>query len=212
MQLLGKNRTDSPTRKSSLKPLVGITDTNGVRDCGHHFFMRPAMGKNQSHADVASETEAMKADHTLDDAASAVSQTILGLFLTTVVMLTSTGCRLCCDVEDIDYPAYGGAWERTNRSSGRVGSLFDPGGARIANLSSRESADDGINDVFPGASQKSEGPLDDSQDDPMAPKSDADQEKEFQERYEKMKNENQTENPLKASIIPGAPIPPDLRY
>ena len=36
------------------------------------------------------------------------------------------------------YPAYGGAWERTIRDSGRVGSLFDPGGARASNLVNRD--------------------------------------------------------------------------
>ncbi len=38
------------------------------------------------------------------------------------------GCRLCQDCGDIDYPTYGGAWERTIRDRGRVGSVFDPAG------------------------------------------------------------------------------------
>lgn len=53
-----------------------------------------------------------------------------------------TGCTLCQDCGDLDYPTYGGAWERTRRDSGRVGSVFDPAGARTARLSSREPQQD----------------------------------------------------------------------
>lgn len=49
-----------------------------------------------------------------------------------------TGCTICQDCGDLDYPTYGGAWERTRRDSGRVGSIFDPAGARVAVLSPRE--------------------------------------------------------------------------
>ena len=52
---------------------------------------------------------------------------------------TLTGCTICQDCGDLDYPTYGGAWERTRRDSGRVGSIFDPAGARVAVLSARES-------------------------------------------------------------------------
>lgn len=51
------------------------------------------------------------------------------------------GCRICSDCEDLAYPAYGGAWQRTSRESGRVGSIFDPGGARAAELVSRDEPD-----------------------------------------------------------------------
>lgn len=53
--------------------------------------------------------------------------------------ITLTGCTLCQDCGDLDYPTYGGAWQRTRRDSGRVGSLFDPAGARTATLSDRDS-------------------------------------------------------------------------
>ena len=53
--------------------------------------------------------------------------------------LVLTGCTLCQNCGDLDYPTYGGAWERTRRDSGRVGSIFDPAGARSATLSDRDS-------------------------------------------------------------------------
>jgi hypothetical protein len=46
----------------------------------------------------------------------------------TLPALTS-GCTLCCAPFDCDYPYCGGAWVRTNPSSGRVGSAFDEAGA-----------------------------------------------------------------------------------
>lgn len=56
-------------------------------------------------------------------------------------MLPLAGCRICADCEDLAYPAYGGAWQRTSRESGRVGSVFDPGGAKMATLVNREEPD-----------------------------------------------------------------------
>jgi hypothetical protein len=50
-----------------------------------------------------------------------------------------TGCTICQDCGDLDYPTYGGAWERTRRDSGRVGSVFDPAGVRVAALSPRDA-------------------------------------------------------------------------
>ena len=52
------------------------------------------------------------------------------------------GCRICADCEDLDYPAYGGAWQRTLRNSGRVGSVFDPGGAKAGNLVDRTAPEE----------------------------------------------------------------------
>ncbi|TWU66310.1 hypothetical protein [Crateriforma conspicua] len=54
-----------------------------------------------------------------------------------VAATTLTGCRLCSTCEMEDYSAYGGIWERTQRDSGRVGSLFDPAGVRGASLASK---------------------------------------------------------------------------
>jgi hypothetical protein len=52
------------------------------------------------------------------------------------------GCRLCADCDMEAYPSYGGAWERTVRESGRVGSIFDPGGSRGSDLAARLNSDD----------------------------------------------------------------------
>ncbi len=56
-------------------------------------------------------------------------------------LLSFGGCRLCADCDEDAYPSYGGAWQRTNRDSGRVGSLFDPGGSRASDLSRRAQSD-----------------------------------------------------------------------
>ncbi|TWU48779.1 hypothetical protein Poly51_46820 [Rubripirellula tenax] len=66
------------------------------------------------------------------------------LSLTALVLLAAIpagGCRICADCEDLAYPAYGGAWQRTEREKGRVGSVFDPGGAKLASLIDREGPD-----------------------------------------------------------------------
>lgn len=55
-----------------------------------------------------------------------------------LVVVPLAGCRICADCDPEAYPAYGGVWERTNRDSGRVGSIFDPAGARDAALFSRD--------------------------------------------------------------------------
>lgn len=38
----------------------------------------------------------------------------------------------------MDYPAYGGSWQRTVRDSGRVGSIFDSAGGKVAKLADRD--------------------------------------------------------------------------
>ena len=53
------------------------------------------------------------------------------------LLLPTMGCRICLDTHDLDYPTYGGAWQRTTRDSGRVGSLFDPAGGKVATLVDR---------------------------------------------------------------------------
>lgn len=66
-------------------------------------------------------------------------QPIAFTWLAVMFAATFTGCTLCQDCGDLDYPTYGGAWQRTRRDSGRVGSIFDPAGARTATLSDRDS-------------------------------------------------------------------------
>lgn len=55
-----------------------------------------------------------------------------------VSLLPAAGCRICADCEDLAYPAYGGAWQRTKRDSGRVGSIFDPAGGKASDLTNRD--------------------------------------------------------------------------
>lgn len=75
----------------------------------------------------------------------------------TVGLLSLTGCRLCTNCEDEAYPTYGGIWQRTDRFHGRVGSIFEPAGAKIDRVSSvssdeamdyEETADGGNEDEF----------------------------------------------------------------
>lgn len=74
------------------------------------------------------------------------------------LLLAFSGCRICQDCGDLDYPTYGGAWERTRRDSGRVGSIFDPAGARSATLSDREpAADDPTNGPPENADRQAPG-------------------------------------------------------
>ena len=117
--------------------------------------MRPAKGQPQFHANVVTETKVMRANHAPTTATDPVSRGLIGFLIVAAIVMTGSGCRLCCDSEDIAYPAYGGLWERTNRNSGRVGSLFDPGGARGGEMATelvlwlRE--DFGANDYIGGA-------------------------------------------------------------
>lgn len=56
-----------------------------------------------------------------------------------IALLTGApaGCRACLDCDDDTYAAYGGAWQRTNPSGGRVGSVLSEAGARVADYSPR---------------------------------------------------------------------------
>jgi hypothetical protein len=38
----------------------------------------------------------------------------------------------------MDYPAFGGSWQRTVRDTGRVGSIFDSAGGKVAKLTDRD--------------------------------------------------------------------------
>ena len=62
----------------------------------------------------------------------------IALAVLTIGLSPLGGCRICADCEDLAYPAYGGAWERTRRDSGRVGSIFDPAGGQSPMLVDRD--------------------------------------------------------------------------
>lgn len=59
--------------------------------------------------------------------------------LVATLLSCSGGCRLCSNCEIDDYSAYGGAWERTRRDGGRVGSLYDPAGVQSDALANRDA-------------------------------------------------------------------------
>ena len=54
------------------------------------------------------------------------------------VITPLAGCRICSDCEDMDYPAFGGSWQRTVRDAGRVGSVFDSAGGKVSDLTARD--------------------------------------------------------------------------
>lgn len=143
-----------------------------------------------------------------------VSRRLAAAMLVSITLASGTGCRLCCDLEDAAYSAYGGAWERTNRESGRVGSLFDPAGAKVADLAPRDSTGDktdAIERIAPGLKAEADKLKNDPSLERTVPKikSEEETEQEFQERLRKFKEEK--EKLLNAGVIPGQPQPPEIR-
>ena len=47
-----------------------------------------------------------------------------------VSLLVTSGCAICASPGDYDYSAYGGRWQRVDRSTGRVGSALDSAGTQ----------------------------------------------------------------------------------
>ena len=154
--------------------------------------------------------------------------------LITAASFTSVGCRICSDCEDIAYPAYGGAWERTQRNHGRVGSVFDPGGALASTLinkdiplepdeierirQSEEGSEDGQDeedemdslDPFEGRSDRSSDEEIDSMD-LESDMGDADiRDDDLDEELERRKKELQDMELQDIQVIPGDPLPPVL--
>jgi hypothetical protein len=119
------------------------------------------------------------------------------------------GCTIPSDCGDLDYPTYGGAWQRTRRDSGRVGSVFDPAGARTATLSPRElpetegetrsTQDSILSTPLDGIRGRADGPKAD--DDPLRQPSPSD----------RTNPEKVSDPPLEGiNIRRGVPLPPDL--
>jgi len=119
------------------------------------------------------------------------------------------GCTIPSDCGDLDYPTYGGAWQRTRRDSGRVGSVFDPAGARTATLSPRElpetdgetrSARDSILSAPPDTLRALDDPQE-ADDDPLRQPSPSD--RISPDRLRDLRLED-------IDIQHGSPSPPDL--
>lgn len=137
------------------------------------------------------------------------------------------GCRICADCEDLDYPAYGGAWQRTLRDSGRVGSMFDPGGARASELVSRDDpvATDELErqrqESLGDATEESEDDMDSDIEDSESDDSSEDEEMDLDDLENRKLDdieldrekelEEKSLDDIEVNIIPGRPIPPVLR-
>ncbi len=146
----------------------------------------------------------------------------IALTLLCAGMLPLGGCRICADCEDLSYPAYGGAWQRTQREQGRVGSLFEPGGAKASALVARDTPSD--IDELERERQEARGGSDSDRDpdqrestDPEADET-RDREQELRDR-ELDDIEEGKENELRKrdlddiniNVVPGEPMPPVLR-
>jgi hypothetical protein len=133
------------------------------------------------------------------------------LALVAAVAVGSSGCRLCCNREDIAYPAYGGIWQRLDRNEGRVGSLFDPAGARVPDLSPRSSVEtsgERRSEILPeGAMEDRESPEDVPEPTPDPDTDGPERDQQFEERYRQF----QEEKMLDANLILGDPAPPVVR-
>lgn len=149
------------------------------------------------------------------------------LLLSAALLLT--GCRICADCEDVAYPAYGGVWQRTIRDTGRVGSLFDPAGAKAFDLASRdepEGADQLERERYKARGSQIKDPDDaeddsddesDSIDDRLEEQRLRDREEELRDRelddIENPREQEQRERELDEidiRVIRGAPAPPIL--
>ncbi len=125
--------------------------------------------------------------------------------------LTTAGCRLCCDTDDYTYSAYGGAWERTRRDSGRVGSIIDPAGAKAAKLAERDEPNPpdeldrqrrrGEPDAFLLEPDK-----DPSKDDTDESDSETENEEDLKRRLEELRNRGLED----INVEPGEVVPPML--
>ena len=127
--------------------------------------------------------------------------------MTFLVLSLLPGCRLCCEPDTEAFPAYGGVWERTQRNSGRVGSILDPGGVQNSALLPREQANK-INTL-----QLPESPEDnlmegegDSSKEGTEPETEQERDRKFEERRKRFEQEQMEE----IDVIPGTPLPPDI--
>ena len=132
-------------------------------------------------------------------------QELLAIVVLVSLLGISAGCRLCCNPDDTAYGAYGGKWQRTSRTTGRVGSLVDPGGAAVVNRADRDSAPKSAGSAANSQSDLGEESDEREPDSSMPRKSEEESEREFQERKRQLEEE---ENLLNAQVIPGRPSPP----
>ncbi len=152
------------------------------------------------------------------------SSIAVGLLL--VLLIPTGGCRICAECDDLDYPAYGGAWQRTRRDGGRVGSVFDPAGAKTAELVPRETPGK------PDARQRQQRSESSSGEQSMQDEYEAERDRQvdpekmdLQEKMERLRQKDldsikddreeelrqRTPDDINVNVIPGEPLPPVLR-
>lgn len=56
---------------------------------------------------------------------------VVAVLVVSSLVAASTGCSMCSNCDLDAYSAYGGRWQRTDRTHGRVGSVFAPAGAMV---------------------------------------------------------------------------------
>ena len=108
----------------------------------------------------------------------------------------------------MDYPTYGGAWQRTRRDGGRVGSIFDPAGARTAAVVPREDARESETGRSPRESPYSAPPLRSSED--RGPATDPDPLPEPSPSDRLDRDRLRALDLEEINLDPGPPAPPDL--
>lgn len=155
----------------------------------------------------------------------------LAIALISISVAPLGGCRICAECDDLDYPSYGGAWQRTRRDGGRVGSMFDPAGARAATLVSRDTPLDSDVIERQRQEQRDDGGTDLQDPDEMdedreleEPDSDDSregaQEREDELRQKKLEDiefdgedemRNKSLDEINIRIIPGQPLPPIMQ-
>ena len=131
------------------------------------------------------------------------------LLVAIIAILPTAGCRLCCETDDHTYSAYGGAWERTRRDSGRVGSIFDPAGAKASTLVERDEPD--RPEVLDRERRKDDPDAYSLEPDkdpsrPEMPEDDTDDDEALRKRIEELRNQ-QLED---IDAEPGKLVPPTL--
>ena len=156
--------------------------------------------------------------------AASLGRRLLAALILLLLIIPSSGCRLCANCDDLAYPAYGGSWQRTRRDAGRVGSLFDPAGGRASELVSRDAPEapdaierkrqgekgDGSSILGPpedGESKTDEGDINlDEKPDDLRDRKLEDIEEEQEEKLR-----GRTLDEIDVKIVPGQPLPPVLR-
>jgi len=75
------------------------------------------------------------------------------IVVSAVFMMAGAGCAICNSEFDRDYGAFGGSWNRHDRSEGRVGSAFGSAGDRVA-LGTSQALDEQSEEDVPAETEE----------------------------------------------------------